>query len=262
MRSRVHVGASSICFIGSFIPAIATAAARTGGTMRALLLLITLASTACGVAGSGVTATQARTIADFTSLSVADGLRLEISRGPTSLTIEGDDNLLPLIKTEVVDGRLIIRKTTRESFRVTRPIVLRLTTPSLSQLEASGGTDVLLADAAAPRFSADLSGGVDFEVRGLDVESLELHASGGVEVKAAGVAKAAQLTVSGGADVDGRQLKVTHVAVDGSGGSDIELTALESIAGELSGGGSVTVHGHPANARVQTSGGASVDYRD
>lgn len=230
--------------------------------MRALLLLITLATTACGVAGSGVTATQSRSIADFTSLSVADGLRLEISRGPTSLTIEGDDNLLPLIKTEVVDGRLIIRKATRESLRATRPIVLRLTTPALSRLEASGGTDVLLADAAAPRFSADLSGGVDFEATGLELESFELHASGGVDVKAEGIAKAAQLIVTGGADVDARKLQVTHLAVDASGGCDLQLTALESIAGEASGGGSMKVHGHPANARVQTSGGASVDYRD
>ena len=230
--------------------------------MRALLLLITLAITACGVAGSGVTATQSRSIADFTSVSAADGVRLEISRGPTSLTIEGDDNLLPLIKTEVVDGRLIIRKTTREALRATRPIVLRLTTPSLSRLEASGGTDVLLADAAAPRFSADLSGGVDFEATGLELESFELHASGGVDVKAEGIAKAAQLTVTGGADVDARKLQVTHLAVDASGGCDLQLTALESIAGEASGGGSMEVHGHPANAHVQTSGGASVEYRD
>ncbi|MDP3498722.1 MAG: head GIN domain-containing protein [Myxococcales bacterium] len=230
--------------------------------MRVLLLLVTLATTACGVAGSGVTATQSRPTADFTSVSAADGVRLEISRGPTSLTIEGDDNLLPLIKTEVVDGRLIIRKTTRESLRATRPIVLRLTTPSLSRLEASGGTDVQLADAAAPRFSADLSGGVDFEATGLELESFELHASGGVDVKAEGIAKAAQLTVSGGADVDARKLQVTHMAVDASGGCDLQLTALESIAGEASGGGSMEVHGHPANARVQTSGGASVDYRD
>lgn len=228
--------------------------------MRAPLFLITLATAACGVAGSGVTATQSRPIGDFTSLSAADGVRLEISKGPTSLTIEGDDNLLQLIKTEVVEGQLVIRKTTREALRATRPIVLRLTTPSLSRLEASGGTDVRLADAAAPRFSADLSGGVDFAATGLALESFELHASGGVDVKAEGIAKAAQLTVSGGADVDARKLQVTHVAVDASGGCDVQLTALESIAGEASGGGSVKVHGHPANTRLQTSGGASVAY--
>ena len=68
-----------------------------------------------------------------------------------------------------------------------------------------------------------------------------------------------RLTVSGGADVDTHDLQATHVAVDASGGCDVELTALESIAGEVSGGGSVKVLGHPPNARVQASGGASVD---
>jgi Putative auto-transporter adhesin, head GIN domain len=230
--------------------------------MHAPLVLITLATMACGVAGSGVTVTQSRNIADFTTISASDGVRLEVSRGPTSLTIEGDDNLVPLIKTEVVDGRLVIKKTTREALRAKHPIVLRVTTPSLSRLEASGGTEVVVDHVAAPRFSTELGGGVEFEATGLELESFELHASGGVDVKVSGTAKAAQLEVSGGADVDARQLAVTHLAVDASGGCDLDLTAKESIAGEASGGVSVTVHGHPANARVQTSGGASVEYRD
>jgi len=71
--------------------------------MRALpfvALLAVVSTTACaGIRGSGIKLTETRKIADFAQIEVEGGVTLEVKKGPTSLTIEGDDNIVPLYTT-------------------------------------------------------------------------------------------------------------------------------------------------------------------
>jgi hypothetical protein len=235
--------------------------------MRALPLLGLLAvvlstSALAAIRGSGVKLTESRKIADFTQIEVSDGVNLEVKKGATSLTIEGDDNIVPLYSTEVVGGTLRIRRNSRESLSTSRELIVRVTTPSLSHLTASGGVHASLVDVVAPKFAAELSGGVELSAPRLALESLDLEASGGVNVAMSGKAHAAKFNLSGGVEVKAKTLEVDQLAVDASGGCDLDITAKESITGDASGGVGLTVHGNPPKSRVRTSGGADVTYVD
>ena len=221
-----------------------------------------LASSALAVTGSGTKLKETRKISDFTEIEVSDGITLDVQKGATSLTIEGDDNLVPLYTTEVVKGRLRIHRATRESVRTKLELVVRVTTPSLKRIEASGGVDATLDGVAAKDFEATLSGGVDFKAQKLDLDTLALEASGGVELTLAGKAKSAKVQTSGGVNLKGKGLEIAQLTVDASGGCSLDVTARESITGEVSGGVGVTVYGNPPKSRVRTSPGASVDYVD
>ena len=87
--------------------------------LRPLLLPLTLIPlTACGVsidwdgpsvAGSGAVTTDTRTVSAFERVDVGGEYDVVIRVGTTrSVVIEGDDNLLPLIRTEVREGTLHI----------------------------------------------------------------------------------------------------------------------------------------------------------
>jgi hypothetical protein len=52
------------------------------------------------------------------------------------------------------------------------------------------------------------------------------------------------------------------VEVDASGGADVRVHASASIDGEASGGADVRIYGDPDHSRVDTSGGADVDYEN
>src|ERR671937_185417 len=62
------------------------------------------------IKGSGHVVEEARTIGEFTGIEVHGVVAADVTAGEApSLKLSGDDNLLPLIITEVQDGRLIIR---------------------------------------------------------------------------------------------------------------------------------------------------------
>lgn len=231
--------------------------------MRASSVLV--ASLVClsgcnSIRGSGVPTTETRDISDFSEVEVSGGVDLEVTLGPTSFTIEGDDNIVPLYSSKVVDGRLTIRRTTPESVNPRLKISVRVTTPSLSRLDASGGTTVVLKGVAAPKFRANLSGGVDLRAMDLDIDSLELAGSGGASVSVSGRTQSETLKLSGGVHVSGKGLETKRLALEASGGSEVEATAYESVTGVLSGGVDVEVSGNPARKQVRTSGGSAVKY--
>lgn len=223
--------------------------------MHALVLVLLAITT-----GSGTKLTETRKIAAFTEIDVSDGLTLEVKKGPTSLTIEGDDNLVPLYVTEVVDGRLRIHRKKGDWVRPVLKLIVRVTTPSLERLDASGGVNARLENVAARKFGATLSGGVELDAKDLELDVFDLNASGGVTARLGGHAKIAKLDLSGGVGLKAKQLEIAQASVDASGGCDVELTAKDSISGEASGGVGLKVYGKPAKAQVQTSGGSGVQY--
>src|SRR4051794_29395751 len=62
------------------------------------------------VKGNGVKRTETRTVSGFTGIALSVPGQLEVRLGPTeSVTIETDENILPLIETTVTHGSLQIR---------------------------------------------------------------------------------------------------------------------------------------------------------
>ena len=65
-----------------------------------------------GMEGSGVPRTEEREVGAFDRIELSGSGRLEVTTGPLSaLSVTADDNLLGLLRTEVVDGTLIIERT-------------------------------------------------------------------------------------------------------------------------------------------------------
>src|SRR5205823_731952 len=91
-----------------------------------LALLHGGSSTSKTVHGSGVLATQARNVSEFTSLDLAGSniVTVQLGRGHSvvvpSVVVRGDDNLLDRVTTKSSNGRLVIG--TRGSFTTTQPM--------------------------------------------------------------------------------------------------------------------------------------------
>ena len=224
-------------------------------TLTLLALSFAVSSTAA------LAATESRKIADFTAIEVGGGVTLEVKRGATALTLEGAPEVIKQYETSVTDGVLRIRNTSK-SWLKNGEITIRVTTPSLSRLNASGGVHASLTDVAAPKFAAELSGGVSLDAPKLALDSLDLEASGGVNLTMSGKARDARLNLSGGVELKGKSLEIAQATVNASGGCNADVTVKESVSGDLSGGVGLTVRGNPPKSRVHTSGGADVQYVD
>lgn len=191
------------------------------------------------VSGSGTPKDEARAVTAFDRVDMGGIGRLELTIGSEpSLSLHGDDNLLPLVKTTMRGSTLVIEDAKNLAPNV--DLVLRATTPALRGLDASGGVRVIVVGATGAELQLDGSGGSTIDVKG-QIERLTAKASGG-----------AHLALT--------ELAAKEADVDASGGSTIELTVEARLGAEASGGARVRYAGSPKVTK-DTSGGASIEAR-
>ena len=91
------------------------------------------------VKGSGVVKSEARNVSGFTQISLSIPASTEVIQGGTEgVTLEGDDNILPLIETVVEDGRLKIRFTEKNMSVSTKLLKVVVNAKTVEALSVAG----------------------------------------------------------------------------------------------------------------------------
>jgi hypothetical protein len=223
-------------------------------------VLVKLAALALSVTGSGTVKEEARNVGEFSAVRVEQGISAAISVGAkASVTVSADDNLLPLIRTEVKDGRLNIGLTERH-INSSHGLRVTVITPELKAVEGSGGASITVEGTTGPTFAADGSGGSVITVSKVNAEQVKVSTSGGSRVNLSGKGKDLQVHMSGGSGVKAMDLPTASVQVSGSGGAHAEVAASQSLQADLSGGARVRVKGNPTKRDVNRTGGAEVEF--
>jgi hypothetical protein len=185
------------------------------------LLLLTAIAAAC-TTGSGDLVTETRDVGEFDRIDVSGGLEVDLSieAGSTAqVTTHFDDNLQDKIRTEVVDGTLIIEPdgsfTVTGSGRMVEVEVASLTALTASggsivrgagsvdqfAVQAGGGSRVDLSDLVVQGMTVDVSAGANVDVTA--ESSIEGEVSGGASLTVSGDPATRNLDVSGGGSVSG-----------------------------------------------------------
>ncbi|MGH7563161.1 MAG: head GIN domain-containing protein [Gemmatimonadota bacterium] len=228
--------------------------------LRLTALLVLLAATACGISigdpgvrGSGRRIAQTRAIGDFDRVHVSGEFDVRITSGASpSLRIEGDDNLLPLVETRIIDGALRVRS--ERDLRSDRRILVEIGTPALAGVETSGSSDVRATGVRADAFDAGVSGSGSLDAEGF-FGDLAVSVSGSGRVVGRGAAETVDVDVSGSGDVDLLAVRARSARVSTSGSGDVSLAVSESLDASTSGSGEVRYSGRPSvNASVSGSG--------
>jgi hypothetical protein len=191
--------------------------------------------------GSGTMKLEKRTVPSFNALTISGAYEVEIVvQKEQSLEIEGDDNLLPLITTEVKGGVLDVGNS--KSFSTKNRLHLRISVPSFDAISSSGASDIVISGVKSDEFSIDISGAGSLQVSG-ETKSLELKQSGAGEV-------------------DAKDLHAAKVNVDSSGAASAEVYASEELRASVSGAGNVNYYGDPKTVNKDVSGAGSITKRE
>lgn len=205
--------------------------------------------------GNGRIKEEVREVEAFHGVEVGGDVEADIRVGPErKVTVTADDNLLPKIRTRVVDGVLTLEY---RDIDPTRPILLVVVTPKLDSIEANGAVRMKVRTAATPKFTVEGNGAAQFEIQGLDVEALTVDLSGAARARFAGKAKSADLDLSGGVSLLAADLVVGNAQLDASGAVEAKLNVTGTLSGDASGTVKVKVKGQPKIA-LERSGFVSV----
>ncbi|MBK8147302.1 MAG: DUF2807 domain-containing protein [Acidobacteria bacterium] len=190
-----------------------------------------------GVKGSGNVVTQKRDVTDFKAVQVGGAFDVEIvAQKEFAVEVEGDDNLLELIKTDVSGETLEIRSEKR--FSTNGRLKVRISAPDIDKVDLSGASTVNLV--------------------GLNNDSLRIESSGASKIKVNGVTKDLVVDMSGASKLDAADLKSVNANVDASGACHIIVAVSGDLKADLSGASKVTYSGNPKNVERKVSGASSV----
>jgi len=212
-------------------------------TTTSSLVLLLSACGLMGVTGSGEIIRESRAVSNYSRITFAAPGELTIVQdGSEGLIIEGDDNLLPYIKTSVTGG--VLRIYTEPAIPIllyTKPIQYTLNVDVLTSVVLDGSGNIRSDELEGDSLDLELNGSGNFEIGTFkgDESLLELDGSGNFAFE--------QI-----------QVNALNVRLDGSGDFRLgELTAktLELI---VNGSGSIRAAGSTDEAEIVVNGSGAV----
>ena len=185
------------------------------------------------VKGSGVAASETRAVANFDTIDATGIGKLKLRIGDTeSLKVLADDNILPLIKTEVKDGVLTL--STKGATLSKTDIVFEVTARRIKRLENSGT--------------------VSIDASGFNGGELAVETSGVGSIKLNGRVDSLKAELSGVGSLEADALAADRVDTSLSGVGSANVRAEKSLRASVSGVGSLSWKGAATDVSTHVSG--------
>lgn len=196
-----------------------------------LLLLLPVLAAGCHhgmrseIRGNGKRELQKRDVGSFTSISTNGAFNIEVTCQKTlSLEVEGDENVLSLVTTEVGDNK-ILRIRNSNNYSPSEPVKLRISVPDLEGLSVNGAGHI--------------------DIKGLNNDKFEIDSNGAATIVVSGTTKLVEIDANGAGKVDTQNLHAARAVVDAKGVARIDLDVSEQLDVTISGPSSVTYKGDP-----------------
>ena len=170
--------------------------------------------------GSGVAATQARSLPPFTGVDVTGDNNVVVRVGARqSVIVHADSNLLGRVTTQVSSGSLVIENTPG-TLNARSPMFVAVSVPSL--------------------------------------DALTVRLSGSGTIHAAGTTARLDVAIDGSGTGTLSQLIARDAMASINGSGSIVLTATHSLDASISGSGSILYTGNPAQVTKSVSGSGTI----
>jgi hypothetical protein len=176
------------------------------------------------IKGSGKRERQKREVPSFTSISTAGAFQIEIvCQKDLGVEVEGDDNVLPYVSSEVRDNQL--RLTNNKSYSTDEPVKFKISVPNIEA------------------FSTDGAGKV--QITGVNNDKIQIFSNGASVITVSGSTKMVGIDTNGASKIDTHNLRATRAVVDSKGVSRVDIGVSEQLDVTVSGPSQVTYRGDP-----------------
>ncbi|SDE60554.1 Putative auto-transporter adhesin, head GIN domain [Pricia antarctica] len=234
----------------------------------AILSLVAICTISCsaqwgkGIKGNGNTVSIDRSVGEYDGIAVSGWFDVDLVHGKEGeLSLEGEENLLEYIITEVENGKLVIKtekgvnlkpSSWKDGIRITVPV------ESIDAISLSGSADIVgKTTLKASDFKTAMSGSGDITLD-LETESLSASMSGSGDMNLSGNTENFEATISGSGDIKAFDLIADNVEATVSGSADIKVTANKTLKARVSGSGDISYRGNPKKVDTKTSGSGDI----
>ena len=235
----------------------------------AALALATLACqfiTPSIVQGSGNASTEVREVSNFNEIILEGMGNVFITVGETEeLSIQADDNLLPLLTAEVQNGALKLGVVRGTNINPVEPITYNVTIKELNGISLAGSGNIYSEPLQSNDLKVTVAGSGDVEVKGLsgtdlsinlpgsgnitinqiDVTSIDTSIYGSGDIKLNGKADNQSIDVYGSGKYIAGDLETANTNILIQGSSNLTVWVENKLDIRVNGSGDVSYYGRP-----------------
>ncbi len=213
-----------------------------------------------GVSGNGNVQTEKRTASvsgGFTAVKASNGLEVHIRQNPThSITVEADENLLDIIRTEVRGNDLHIY--TDKNIGRSKSKKIYVSAPEVSAIASSSGANIFVEDLLkTDKLELTSSSGSAIRLE-TEADYVSCDTSSGSDIRIKGRANSMHARASSGSSLKAGELEVAKCDAKASSGGNVSLYVTKNLVASASSGGDIRYSGNPASVSAGKSVSGSV----
>ena len=214
------------------------------------VIRIRIGNSTPSITGSGKLQSETRAVSGFQAITLRGSMNLVLRQGTREgVELRADDNLLPLIETQVVDRngvRTLEIGTKKGASYVSRnPLVASVDLITLSALTITGAGDAVSEALKTPSLRVAITGSGNVRLHQLSADEVSAKVSGSGDIEFSGRTARLGVSIAGSGDVNTRGLEADEVSVSVAGSGDASVTARKTLGVSIAGSGSVVYSGEP-----------------
>ena len=215
------------------------------------------------VRGNGKMTTEVRKTSNYDAVSSAGNFDVKLVPGKEGkITLNGEENLMKYVITEVKKGKLIIKVKKHTNIRITKKFVVTVPYRDIEKVALAGSGDITNSGTIkAEDFKVALAGSGDIKLT-LSTGNVKTSIAGSGNVNLNGNSDSLVCSIAGSGDVNayGLSTKSTSVSVAGSG--NVKTTVSESIKARVAGSGTIYYKGKPDKIDSKSNGSGRIVSRN
>ncbi|MDO5981344.1 head GIN domain-containing protein [Flavivirga spongiicola] len=213
------------------------------------------------IKGNGNVKIITRTTSEYDGIKCAGNMDFVIVSGTEgNIKIEGEENLLEHIVTEVKNNNLIVKTRKGTNLKSSRNKTIKITIPfkDISKVSLSGSGDLWNEDTiTTTHLDVSLAGSGDV-ILDIKASSTKASISGSGDLKLKGDTNNLVAKVAGSGDFHGFDLQANNTEVSVAGSGDAKVVSNETLKARVAGSGDIVYRGNPTvDSKVAGSGSIS-----
>lgn len=215
------------------------------------------------IKGNGNISTETRKTQEYNSVSLGGSFDVVLVQGKEgNLKIEGEENLLPYIITEVKNDGLKIYVKKGINIKTTRKLLVRVPIQDIQKISLGGSGNIkseTLLKAEELILSIGGSGNIDVDI---DATTIKSSVAGSGDINLKGKTDFIECSIAGSGSVKGFDLQANKLKASIAGSGSIKINVKDEITTSIAGSGNVYYKGNPPKINSKSAGSGSIVRKD
>ena len=204
-----------------------------------------------------------RTTSDYDGISVGGSFDVILIKGKEgNITIEGEENIIPFIETEIKGNTLKIQFEKNTNIRTTKRLTVTVTYNDIDKVSLGGSGNVTNEGTIKSNdFTVALGGSGNITLT-IDADEISSKIGGSGNIKLTGKTNDLSCSIAGSGSIKAYELNTDTVHATIAGSGNVRTTVKTKIKAKVVGSGSVYYKGKPKYVDSKSVGSGDVIDRN